>query len=66
MENELAKENIKITFEELNVVDKELVGFIYKTEYGDEIEYMKCERTKEYFNDAPPGVWLIYEDRTTL
>ena len=66
LERELEKEGISVWFEEINLDEnKEISDFIYATEYENKTEYMKCQVTDEYddyFKDAPPGVYLIFND----
>ncbi|MFH1376876.1 MAG: hypothetical protein ABIH25_04530, partial [Candidatus Woesearchaeota archaeon] len=65
MEKELQKEGVKISFEELNLIGDELTSFIYKAEYENEVEYIRCQRTdryENYFNESPVGVYLIFEE----
>ena len=59
------KEGISVWFEEIGFEYEEINNFIYATEYENKTEYMKCQVTDEYddyFKDAPPGVYLIFND----
>jgi len=63
----LENNGVKVWFEELNVIDGSVTDFIYGVEAEGEKEYVKCHVTDEYddyFKDAPPGVYLVFEDET--